>query len=180
MTDLHEKPLNSSRTFVLALICGCFFVAGACWLSSGTMAPYASTLPRPLIIKPCNYLVNTDQPHFEATYLMLQGRPAEEWKYSVVLRRTLYPVLAYPLMRMWGFLAGGVITSILLQVFAFAGFAIWCRRRIGKRAGWLAIPLLATYPGIYYWAGLPYSYASIVPATLACTMIACELEYAET
>jgi hypothetical protein len=36
--------------------------------------------------------------------------------------------------------------------------------------------LLATYPGIYYWAGLPYSYAAIVPATLAATMIVRELE----
>jgi hypothetical protein len=144
------------------------------------MTPYAITLPRPLIIKPCNYLVNTDQPHFESTYLMLQGRPPEDWKYSVVLRRTLYPLLAYPLMRMCGFLVGGVVTSAILQVIAFAGFALWAYRRIGPRAGWAAIVLLATYPGIYYWAGLPYSYAAIVPATLACTMIVCELESADS
>src|SRR5439155_26718917 len=155
-------------------------VAVGVWFSSGTMAPYAVTLPRPLIIKPCNYLVNTDQPHFESTYLMLQGAPPQQWKYSVVLRRTLFPLLAYPLMKLWGFLVGGVIASLIIQVAVFASFVIWARRRIGPAAAWAAIPLLATYPGIYYWAGLPYCYAAIVPASLGATMLVYELQSADS
>jgi hypothetical protein len=164
----------------MTLLGGCLFVALGGWLSSGTLAPYAITLPRPLIIKPCNYLVNTDEPHFECTFLMLQGKPAEQWKYSVVLRRTLFPLLAFPLMSLWGFLVGGVVTSLLLQVAAFAGFVIWVDRRIGRAAGFAAIALLATYPGIYYWAGLPYCYASIVPASLGAMVIVYELQFARS
>ena len=168
------------QSFWLSLIAGCLFVAFGVWFSSGTMAPYAVTLPRPLIIKPCNYLVNTDQPHFESTYLMLQGAPPQQWKYSVVLRRTLFPLLAYPLMKLWGFLVGGVIASLIIQVAIFAGFVMWIRRRIGPAAAWAAIPLLATYPGIYYWAGLPYCYAAIVPASLGATMLVYELQSADS
>ena len=167
---------NPRKSFVVGQICACIFVAAGVWLSSGTMAPYASTLEHPLILKPCSYLLNTDNPHFEATFLMLDGAPKEKWAFSVVLRRTLFPLLAYPAMKIFGFLVGGVLTSLILQVAAFAAFVIYVRRRIGDAAAWTAMLLLATYPGIYYWAGLPYSYAAIVPATLGATIAARELE----
>src|SRR5207248_144351 len=67
-----------------------------------------------------------------------------------------------------------------IQLIAFAGFVVWVRRRIGETAAWAAIPLLATYPGIYYWAGLPYCYVAIVPATLGATMIVYELQSADS
>src|SRR5439155_12253476 len=109
-----------------------------------------------------------------------QGAPPQQWKYSVVLRRTLFPLLAYPLMKLWGFLVGGVIASLIIQVAILAGFVMWIRRRIGPAAAWAAIPLLATYPGIYYWAGLPYCYAAIVPASLGATMVVYELQSADS
>jgi hypothetical protein len=158
------------------LIAGCAFVALGVWLSSGTMTPYAFTQEQPHIIKPCNYLGNTDHWAFEATYFMLDGRPRETWDQSTILRRTLFPIIAYPAMKIFGFLKGGVLTSLILQIAAFAGFVIYVRRRIGEVAAYVAMALLATYPGIYYWAGLPYSYAAIVPATLCATMIVRELE----
>jgi hypothetical protein len=45
-------------------------------------------------------------------------------------------------------------------------FAQFVKRRIGERAAISALWLLATYPGITYWAGLPYSYVTIVPGSL--------------
>src|SRR5207249_2085078 len=41
---------------------------------------------------------------------------------------------------------------------------------------YVAMALTATYPGLYYWGGLPYCYAAIVPATLTATIIVRELE----
>src|SRR5205809_2579853 len=125
---------SMSRTFITWLIGACLFVAIGVWLSSGTMAPYASTQEHPFIIKPCNYLVNSDHPHFLATFYMLDGQPREKWAFSVILRRTLFPLLAYGPMKMWGFLIGGVVTSLVMQVAAFAGFVIYVHRRIGQTA----------------------------------------------
>lgn len=164
------------RRFLLALLCGCAFVAAGVWLSSGTMAPYATTLARPWIVKPCNYLLNTDNSHFEATFLMLDGAPREQWKFTIVARRILFPLLAYPLMKLWGFLIGGVVTSAILQIAALIAFTSYVRRGIGVAAGYAAVALLATYPGIYYWAGIPYSYAAIVPACLGGLVILIETE----
>jgi len=165
-----------NKGFILALLCGCAFTAVGVWFSSGTMAPYASTLARPWILKPCNYLLNTDNPHFEATFLMLDGAPREQWKFTIVARRILFPLLAYPLMKVWGYMVGGVVTSAILQVATLVGFSLYVRRRIGKAASIAAVALLATYPGIYYWAGLPYSYASIVPACLGAMVVLIEVE----
>jgi hypothetical protein len=130
----------------------------------------------PRIDKPCNYLLNTDHVHFEACFLMLDGAPREQWDYSIYLRRILYPLLAYPLMKAAGFLVGGVITSAIIQLAAFVAFIVYVRRRVGERAAYAAMGLLATYPGIYYWAGLPYCHAMIVPVCLLGMMILCELE----
>jgi hypothetical protein len=172
MTDSTPR----GKRFVIWLLLGCAFVAAGVWLSSGTMAPYASTLYRPWIVKPCNYLLNTDNSHFEATFKMLDGRPRDEWKFSIVARRILFPLLAFPAMKTLGFLIGGVVTSAILQVAALVGFVIYIRRRIGEAAAYAAIALLATYPGTFYWGGLPYSYAAIVPACLGAMIILIEIE----
>jgi hypothetical protein len=172
-SPLH--PFRSKR-FILCLLCGCLFVAIAGYLCTGTMAPYAAIHPRPLILKPCNYLLNPDNPHFVASFKMLSGAPRDQWDFSVVLRRTLFPLLAFPLMKLWGFLIGGVATSLILQVLAFATFTVYVRRRIGPAAGIATCALLATYPGIYFWCGLPYCYAIIVPATLTATICAREID----
>ena len=71
---------------------------------------------------------------------------------------------------------GRVITSAIIQVAAFVAFVLYIRRRVGVAGGYAAMALLATYPGTYYWAGLPYCHAMIVPASLAGMMILCELE----
>lgn len=146
------------------------------WLSSGTLAPYAATLSAPRVLLPCGYLGNIDHDHFRATFLMLDGAPRESWAFSVVLRRILFPLLAYPMMKMVGFEWGGFLTSLLLHAVAFWVFTRFLVQRYGARAGTLGAWLLATYPGIYYWAGLPYSYASIVPSCLMAAMLLFRLQ----
>jgi hypothetical protein len=138
------------------------------WLSSGTLAPYAASLARPLVTEPCHYLVNVDDAHNIAPFFMLAGAPPESWQWSVVLRRILYPIAAFPFVRLAGFLVGGLIANILFSVAAQIGFASWIARKFGRPSGVAILWLLATYPGITYWAGLPYAYAAIVPASLFC------------
>jgi hypothetical protein len=172
----HCMRPGGGKNFFFALLGACAFVAVSSWLASGTMAPYAATLRQPRILKPCNYLLNSDHAHFEAPFLMLDGAPREQWDWSSYLRRTLFPLLAYPLMKAFGFLVGGVIASIIIQVAAVAAFVLYIRRRVGDAGAYAAMALLATYPGIYYWAGLPYCHAMIVPASLGGMMILCELD----
>ena len=159
MTD-HERRYRMhavGATVVLAV---------AIYLSSGTMAPYGATDSHPLVLEPCHYLVNVDHYHFEAVYRMISGEEPSRWAGSVVLRRLLFPVVSYPLVRAAGFLAGGLIASILLNVIALLVFAAFVRRRVGEGGAIATLWLVATYPGITYWAGLPYSYVAIVPGSM--------------
>jgi hypothetical protein len=147
----------------------------AVWVSSGTMAPYGATLDTPLVLPPCDYLVNVDHSHFEQTFLMLDGAPKSAWETSVVLRRILFPLLAYPLMKLTTFEFGGFVTSLALHALAFVVFTSWLRRRVGDAGAKAGLWLLATYPGITYWAALPYSYACIVPCCLFGFMLLCTI-----
>jgi hypothetical protein len=141
-------------------------LAGAIYLSSGTMAPYGATLAYPLVLEPCHYLVNVDHYQFEAVYRMIRGDEPSQWAGSVVLRRLLFPVISYPFVSMAGFLGGGLLASVLVNVLSVTVFAAFIRRRFGQAAAIATLWLLATYPGITYWAGLPYSYVAIVPGSL--------------
>lgn len=141
-------------------------MAAAIWLSTGTMAPYAATAEFPRILEPCHYLINVDHDQFAAVSAMIAGDPSGEWAGSVVLRRVLFAIVAYPLVQTMGFMNGGVIASILVHIIALAAFGAFVRRRVGDRGAFAATWLLATYPGVTYWAGLPYSYVAIVPGSL--------------
>lgn len=145
-------------------------LSGGIWLSTGTLAPYAATLDAPMILERCDYLANIDHWTFKAPYLMLAGFPRGAWEWSVVLRRILYPLAAYPFMRQLGFETGGVVFNLLLNLTSFVVFVRWLAAREGNRPAVVAMWLLATYPGITYWTGLPYSYAAIVPASLLSMM----------
>jgi hypothetical protein len=56
-------------------------------------------------------------------------------------------------------------------VAAFIVFAEFVRKRVGETGAIVVAWLLATYPGITYWAGLPYSYVMIVPGSLLCFVL---------
>ena len=136
------------------------------WLNTGTLAPYAATLSHPMVWSRCNYLLNIDHNHFKATFNLLQGLPRDQWEYSVVLRRLLYPAAAYPFMKLLGFEIGGIVANAVFAVGSLILFWRALQRRLGGRAPRAMLWLLATWPGWVYWAGLPYSYAAIVPLSL--------------
>jgi hypothetical protein len=148
------------------------------WLSSGTMAPYAATLPEPLVKAPCGYLYNIDHEQFRATFSLLAGSPRQQWEDSVVLRRLLFPLFAYPFMKLLGFEVGGFAASLVLHLATFLAFVAFIRRDSGRTSAIAAAWLLATYPGIAYWASLPYSYAAIVPCSLLIFILMRRLETA--
>ena len=145
------------------------------WISSGTMAPYAATTPVPKALEPCHELVSVDHDHFVSIFRMLDGDPRESWVWSVLLRRVLFPLLAFPLMKLFGFFIGGVIASVLLQIAGMLAFGRFIDRKFGRPAAIAILWLLATYPGIAYWAALPYAYVVIVPGSLLAMVVLYEL-----
>jgi hypothetical protein len=146
------------------------------WLNTGTLAPYAATLAHPMLWSHCNYLLNIDHNHFKATFNLLDGLPRDQWEYSVVLRRPLYPAAAYPFMKLLGFEAGGIAANAVFAVGSLLLFWRALQRRLGGRAPRAVLWLLATYPGWVYWAGLPYSYAAIVPLSLLSLILLWRIE----
>jgi hypothetical protein len=138
-------------------------LSASIWLSTGTLAPYAVTTNPPLPLGPCDYLYNGDHDHFQATFRLLDGEPRERWQDSVVLRRILYPVLAFPFMKLLGFELGGLVASVLIHWAVFIALVLFLRSRVGEVGAIAGAWLFATYPGVSYWAGLPYAYATIVP-----------------
>src|SRR5215467_365466 len=105
----------------------------AIWMSSGTMYPYASTWAFPIVSKPCAYLFNLDHWAYRAAFQMLDVAPRAEWESSVVLRRLLYPVVAFPFMKAAGFLVGGFIASAAINMAALVVLALFLRKRWGER-----------------------------------------------
>ena len=154
---------------------GVLVLLAAIWMSSGTMAPYGATLASPKVLPPCDYLANIDHIYFEQTFMMLNGAPKAEWKTSFMLRRILFPVLSYPLMKVTTFEIGGFLTSLIVNAIAFLIFTTWLRRRAGDSGAKAVLWLLATYPGITYWAALPYAYAVLVPFCLVGFILLTEL-----
>ncbi|MBI4798604.1 MAG: hypothetical protein HY794_07710 [Desulfarculus sp.] len=148
------------------------------WLCSGTMSIYAANSAGGSLAGPCQYVVNLDHQHFEAAFWMLDGDPPAKWGFSLVLRRILYPLLAYPFMASRGVMEGGFLANVLLAVLALYSWALFLERRVGRRGGLWGTWLLALYPGLAYWGGLPYSYAIIVPASLWGFMLLCRLDQA--
>jgi hypothetical protein len=130
------------------------------------MAPYASTSALSIVTAPCHYLVNVDHWHFKAVFLMLDGDNRGQWEGSVVLRRVLFVLISFPFMKLMGFEIGGFISSVLIHIAAFIAFIYFCKRKFGSPTCIVAMWLLALYPGVYYWAALPYAYAFIVPGSL--------------
>ncbi|HEY0514876.1 MAG TPA: hypothetical protein VGH73_23480 [Thermoanaerobaculia bacterium] len=168
--------MTERRRELLLLAGACLLLALGIWTATGTLAPYGATLEKPFVWEPCKYLLNIDHFHFKATFLMLDGAPRDQWEFSVALRRILYPLIAYPFMKVLGFGAGGLLTNVLIAVGSLAVFWRALQRRWEGTVPPAFLALLATYPGWVYWAGLPYSYAAIVPASLLCMVLLWRVE----
>jgi len=162
--------------FRVHLIAACAVMLLGIWLSSGTMYPYASTWEFPIVSKPCGYLFNIDHPAYQAAFDMLDGAPRARWEWSVVLRRILYPLVAFPFMKAAGFLVGGFIASALINLAALIALTVFLYKRWGERAAVVGAWLLAVHPGVTYWGALPYATAAIVPASLALFMLLVRLD----
>ena len=143
------------------------------YCNTGTLAPYAIT-SWPYVDKETGYLYNTDHTHFRALFYFVDGRDRGKWDHALLLRRILFPVLAWPLMKLAGFKAGGALAAMLFNVAGLAAgiYLLW--RRIGERGAIFAGWILALYPGAGYWGGLPYPYALIFPCSL---LLTCGLLY---
>ncbi len=179
MSELREtRGLSggANRRLLIHLGAGCLVLAASIWLSSGTMNPHVLGWPTPVAYPPCGYLYSIDHPHHRATNMLISGAPRGEWEWSVLLRRILFPVLAYPFMRVLGFELGGFVASSLLHIVVLVAVALYIRAKVGATAAIASAWLLATYPGISYWAALPYCYAAIVPLSLLIFMLLNELE----
>jgi hypothetical protein len=97
---------------------------------------------------------------------MLDGVPKSVWEMGVVFRRILYPIIAYPFMKQWGFTLGGFITNLMLVSLGALGLFIFLYKKFGFRAALVGGLLFGSYPGLTYFGGLPYCYIFIAPATI--------------
>ncbi len=163
----------------LVLVSSIILLSIGIWFSSGTMAPYATTLYDAKVIEPCEYLVNVDHHHYTMSYNFLNLSPRHTWQNSIYLKRILLPIISFPFMKVFGHLKGGLITNILLYIFLLITFFKFTRKRFGLLAAEYGTILLATYPGITYWAGLPYNQAIIVPCSVWSMMALYRIEDAK-
>lgn len=141
-------------------------LVSAMWLSSGTLFPYAATLPNPIVEPECGYLMNWDNAEFQEVFFFLRGDPPAAWSTTTLLRRILYPALAYFPMQWWGFVVGGFITSVLLHLGAGLLFLREISGSLHQNAQRFLAVALALFPGVAYFGPSPYSYACIVPFSL--------------
>ena len=146
------------------------------WLSTGNLSPYANTLPEngteAFMLDTTNMQIyNCDHPHHIALFNMLDGKPKSEWDFSVVMRRILFSLLAFPLMKLLGYETGGVLFSILLNLLAYFIFIRFIKNKYGYKSSLISAWLLSLYPGIMYGVGTPYAYNCIVPFTIFSTIL---------
>jgi len=168
---LLESVARRVFAFPVQLGAALIVLAGSIYFNSGTLAPYAATIIRPIVEREHGYLYNLDHDNFKAVYLMLSGAPRTLWETSMVLRRVLFYFFAYFPMKQFGFEMGGLLTSVILHGVCVGGFVLFVRKRIGPSAGVVSLWLLALYPGVPYFATLPYSYVTIVPFALLLTIL---------
>ena len=170
----------------MAVFCGVF--AMQLWLCSGTLSPYAATLYNPHLINDqgdyiyiegdtdltklgCYYIANYDHMHYVANFRLLQGKPKEDWNWAYLLRRPLLYMLSYPFMHMFGFLSGGFIIAVIINIAVLIWFCNWVKNRWNEMAAIIAVILLSAYPATMYWSGPPYPHSLITACTLVLTIL---------
>ena len=149
------------------------FLAGL-YCNTGTLAPYALT-HLPIVDPGTGYAYHIDHPQHRATYELLRGSDRELWEDSVLLRRILYAILAWPFTIGLGFEVGGVLAGLFWNLIGFGAWVWWVRARWGEAVAMKALWLGALYPGAAYWGGLPQVYVLIFPLTLCLAMALHEL-----
>jgi len=156
------RPVAHERGWLLGAV-GVFSLG--LYFSTGTLSPYANTGIAQASLS-TGYLSNLDHAEFTKLFAFVDGQDRSTWADAQFLRRILFPVLAWPLMKLAGFTVGGFLTSLVLNLVGFVFAVGFIRREVGPAGGVLAAWLLALYPGAAYWAGLPCPYALIFPCSL--------------
>lgn len=141
------------------------FMLTTIWLNSGTLSPLSAT-PTPRMLLDCGYTGNTDHAESLKLFWMLKGYPVSEWGDSIYLRRLLYPLLAFPFFSLFGFVIGGFVANCLIHAVTLIGLGWFLFVTLGRRGAVAGVWLFATWPGVFYWAALPYAHATIVPITV--------------
>ena len=179
ISEIIKYIINSSFAFKAHFAASFITLAAAMYLSTGTLSPYANTVDYPpdypRVEPKCHYLYNGDYYNFSALFRLLDGKPKSEWEFSVVLRRILYNVMAYPFMKAFEHDLGGIIFNALLTFAAFICFVVFSLRRTGPAGTVAGMWLLALYPGITYYSGQPFLYAIIIPGYLWLYMLLCKM-----
>ncbi len=147
------------------LLASLVFLAGL-YAATGTLAPYANTLI-PRVDPATGYLYNIDLDVHRTVFAFVDGAPRAAWENSLLLRRVLYSVLAWPWQKNLGYEVGGAVFNLGLNLLGFFAGVAMVRRHVGRRGAIFAAWLLALYPGAAYWVGQPFSYALIFPLGLA-------------
>jgi hypothetical protein len=155
------------------IVAGVLFGAGL-YLNTGTLAPYANTLP-PIVDTRTGYLYNIDHSFHRTLYAFVAGEPRETWEKSLLLRRMLHATLARPWMDAWGYELGGVVFNGVLNLLGFVAGVAMVVRHVGRRGAVFAAWLLALYPGAHYWVGQPYYYGVIFPLGIAAFWLLLEM-----
>jgi hypothetical protein len=170
-------PADASPRFTLHVTAAALVFLAGLYFATGTLAPYANTLlspPDPAT----GYLYNGDHATHRTLFAFVDGEPRAAWQDSLLLRRVLYAVLAWPWMHSLGFELGGVMFNLCANLLGFLAGVAMVRRHVGLRGATLAAWLFALYPGAAYWVGQPYAYALIFPLGIAAFWILLELSAA--
>lgn len=170
-------PADASPRFTLHVTAAALVFLAGLYFATGTLAPYANTLlspPDPAT----GYLYNGDHATHRTLFAFVDGEPRAAWQDSLLLRRVLYAVLAWPWMHGLGFELGGVVFNLCANLLGFLAGVAMVRRHVGLRGATLAAWLFALYPGAAYWVGQPYAYALIFPLGIAAFWILLELSAA--
>ncbi len=152
---------SGNRTFIISLLCALVLLLVEMYLNTGTLSAYAVTLENPFVRE--GYIVNYDYAHYECNYHFIMGDSVDTWGWGWVLRRELFYVLAFPFFKVAGFYLGGLIAAFLITLVSFYFFIRFVYYNLGLWPAYVAMVLLATYPGIMYWIGSPFAQIMIVP-----------------
>lgn len=161
----------SQRRYWWSLGISAVVLLGGLWVNTGSLAPYATSCRWTEFDERCGYVYNIDHGQFVATYDMLAGGERGAYEWSVVLRRILYPLVCYPFMKWLGFETGGLLVNVVVTLFVFVFFVSFLRKQFGEYAALAGMWLGATFPGIFYFSGLPYCYAMIAPLCLVMLVV---------
>lgn len=152
---------SENKKLKIVFLASLFLLFIQMYFNTGTLSGYAVTLNNPFVIE--GYIVNYDYTHYQCNYNFIMGNPIETWGHGWVLRRELFYILSFPLLKLFGLYNGGTIAAFLITLIGYYTFIKFIYKIFGVKNAYVAIALLASYSGIMYWIGSPFAQIMIVP-----------------